>query len=112
MNTTSGNGALAAAIAADDVQIRAKTHETAADVRNWSFSCRSQPAMSSDERDALARELHLKPLVSLPEMVFARSRVVLQHTLSGLSIQFKAATALHMWAAAAHSSQKSVLGFV
>lgn len=102
MDKPNSNGALAA----DDVQARAKTHETSAHVRNWRFSCRSQPAMSSGEQDALARELRLKALVSLPEMVFARNRVLLQHTPSGLSIQFKAATALRAWATATHSEQK------
>ncbi|TYZ51967.1 hypothetical protein PybrP1_009064 [[Pythium] brassicae (nom. inval.)] len=72
--------------------------ETSAGVHGWTFSCRSAPAMSSAERDALSRLLCLRsPMESLPEMIFAGSRLALQHADSRLSLRFDALAALHTW---------------
>ncbi|KAF1324561.1 Udp-n-acetylglucosamine--peptide n-acetylglucosaminyltransferase sec, partial [Globisporangium splendens] len=75
-----------------------KRNESSLEVNGWRFYCCSEPAMSSDERRALANKLRLMPLVHLPEMVFAGNIMTLEHAHTGLVIQFRAEDALQMWA--------------
>lgn len=82
----------------DATSVCAKKSESSLEVNGWRFHCASEPAMSSDARDALAHELRLKPLVSLPEMVFAANVMLLEHKPTGLAIHFRAEDALRMWA--------------
>lgn len=60
----------------------------------WAVEVRKGPMVSSAEAEALQKRL-LAPL--LPEMVFCRSGVVVQHEESGLRLELAAADALQEW---------------
>uniref|UniRef100_K3WK18 Uncharacterized protein n=1 Tax=Globisporangium ultimum (strain ATCC 200006 / CBS 805.95 / DAOM BR144) TaxID=431595 RepID=K3WK18_GLOUD len=103
MVTTASTRALSAADPPHATTTR--RDESSLEANGWRFYCCSEPAMNSDERRAMANALHLKPLVHLPEMVFAGNITTLEHARTGLVIRFRAEDALQMWAHA-HADQE------